>query len=40
MSLTRRKIRALLLDVLCLQLSIGSLQNTLLESARALEPVE
>jgi transposase len=40
MRVTRRKVKQFLWDVLGLQLSIGTLQNCIVESARALEPVE
>lgn len=40
MRVTRRKIKQFLCDVFGLQLSIGTLQNCLVESARAVEPVE
>ena len=37
---SRRKVKLFLQDILGLELSKGSIQNCLLESARALEPVE
>jgi len=40
MRLTRRKVEVLLYDLLGLRLCVGSIQNSLLESARALSPVE
>ena len=40
MRLTRRQVKRFLLDLFGLELSIGSLQNCLVESARALSPVE
>lgn len=40
MRLTRRKVEALLYDLLGLKLCVGSIQNSLMESARALSPVE
>ncbi len=40
MYLTRRKIQRFLLDVLGLKLSIGTIQNCIIESARAAAPVE
>ncbi len=40
MRVTRRKVKQFLWDVLGLQLSIGTLQNCMMEAARALEPVE
>ena len=40
MRVTRRKVKQFLGDVLGLELSIGTLQNCIVESARALEPVE
>ena len=40
MRVTRRKIKHFLWDVFGLQLSIGTLQNCIVESARAVEPVE
>jgi hypothetical protein len=40
MRVTRRKIKQFLWDVLGLQLSLGTLQNCIVESARALAPVE
>ena len=40
MRVTRRKVKQFLWDVLGLQLSIGTLQNCMVEAARALEPVE
>jgi IS1 family transposase len=40
MRVTRRKVKQFLWDVLGLQLSTGTLQNCIVESARALEPVE
>jgi transposase len=40
MRVTRRKVKQLLWDVFGLNLSIGTLQNCIVESARALEPVE
>jgi len=40
MRVTRRKVKQFLWDVLGLNLSIGTLQNCIVESARALEPVE
>ncbi|MDD4915979.1 MAG: IS66 family transposase [Methylococcales bacterium] len=40
MRVTRRKIKHFLGDVFGLQLSIGTLQNCIVESARAVEPVE
>ena len=40
MRLTRRKVEVFLDDVLGLKLCIGTIQNSLIESARALSPVE
>lgn len=40
MRVTRRKIKQFLWDVFGLQLSIGTLQNCIVESARTVEPVE
>jgi transposase len=40
MRITRRKLRLFLHDILGLELSQGSIQNCLVESARALAPVE
>ena len=40
MRLTRRKIQRFLDDLLGLKLCVGTLQNVIVESARALEPVE
>jgi len=40
MRVTRRKVKQFLWDVFGLQLSIGTLQNCMVEAARALEPVE
>lgn len=40
MRVTRRKVKQFLIDVLGLELSIGTLQNCIVESARTLEPVE
>jgi transposase len=40
MRVTRRKVKQFLWDVFGLNLSIGTLQNCIVESARALEPVE
>ena len=40
MRLTRRKLKRLLSELLGVELSVGTLQQTLLESARALEPAE
>ncbi len=40
MRVTRRKVRQFLFDVFGLEISVGTLQNCLIESARALEPVE
>ena len=40
MRLTRRKVEVFLYDLLGLKISVGSIQNSLLESARALSPVE
>jgi len=40
MRLTRRQVKRFLFDLFGLQLGIGSLQNCLVESARALLPVE
>jgi len=40
MRITRRKVQIFLYDILGLQLSIGSIQNCMIESARALAPVE
>ncbi len=40
MRLTRRKVQLFLQDIFGLQLSIGSIQNCIVESARALAPVE
>ena len=40
MRVTRRKVKHFLWDVFGLELSIGTLQNCIVESARALEPVE
>jgi IS1 family transposase len=40
MRVTRRKVQQFLFDVFGLKISVGTLQNCLVESARALEPVE
>lgn len=40
MRVTRRKVKLFLQDVFGLELSVGTLQNCIVESARALEPVE
>lgn len=40
MRVTRRKAKQFLSDVFGLSLSMGTLQNCIVESARALEPVE
>jgi len=40
MRVTRRKVQTFLWDVLGLKISIGTLQNCMVESARALAPVE
>jgi len=40
MRLTRRQVKRFLFDLFGLKLSVGSLQNCLVESARALSPVE
>ena len=40
MRVTRRKVRQFMLDVFGLELSVGTLQNCIVESARALSPVE
>lgn len=40
MRVTRRKVKQFLWDVFGLRLSVGTLQNCMVESARALEPVE
>lgn len=40
MYLTRRKVQRLLYDVFGLKLSIGTIQNCVIESARAMAPVE
>jgi len=40
MRITRRKVSRLLLDLFGLELSVGSIQNCIVESGRALEPVE
>lgn len=40
MRLTRRKVQVLLYDLLGLKLCVGSIQNSLMESARALSPLE
>jgi transposase len=40
MRVTRRKVKQFLKDVLGLELSIGTIQNCIVESARALAPVE
>ncbi len=40
MRVTRRKVKQFLIDVLGLELSIGTIQNCIVESARTLEPVE
>ena len=40
MRLTRRKLQRFFDDLLGLKLSVGTLQNVVVESARALEPVE
>ncbi len=40
MRVTRRKVQQFLFDVFGLKISVGTLQNCLIESARALEPVE
>ena len=40
MRLTRRQVKRFLFDLFGLHLSVGSLQNCLVESARALSPVE
>lgn len=37
---TRRKVKQFLVDVFGLDLSVGTIQNCIVESARALEPVE
>jgi len=37
---SRRRLKLFLHDILGLELSVGSIQNCLLESARALEPIE
>jgi len=37
---SRRRVMLFLYDILGLELSVGSIQNCLIESARALEPVE
>lgn len=38
--MTRRKVQLFLFDVLGLKLSIGTIQNCVVESARTLAPVE
>jgi hypothetical protein len=40
MRVTRRKVRQFMLDVFGLKLSVGTLQNCIVETARALSPVE
>ncbi len=40
MRVTRRKVKQFLFDVFGLEISLGTLQNCLIESARALAPVE
>ena len=40
MRVTRRKVKLFLQDVFGLELSVGTLQNCIVESARTLEPVE
>ena len=40
MRVTRRKVKQCLFDVFGLEISVGTLQNCLIESARALAPVE
>ncbi len=40
MRITRRKVQLFLYDVLGLKLSVGTIQNCMIESARALAPVE
>ena len=40
MRLTRRQVKRFLFDLFGLELSVGSLQNCIVESARALAPVE
>ncbi len=40
MRVTRRKVKQFLWDVFGLELSVGTLQNCIVESARALQPVE
>ena len=40
MRLTRRQVKRFLLDLLGLELSVGSLQNCMMEAARALAPIE
>lgn len=40
MRVTRRKVKQCLFDVFGLKISVGTLQNCIVESARALEPVE
>lgn len=40
MRLTRRKVAVFMNDLLGLQISVGSIQNCIVESARALSPVE
>lgn len=40
MRLTRRKVSVFMNDLLGLQISVGSIQNCIVESARALSPVE
>lgn len=40
MRLTRRKVSVFMDDLLGLQISVGSIQNCIVESARALSPVE
>ena len=40
MRVTRRKVRQFMQDVFGLKLSVGTLQNCIVESARALSPVE
>jgi len=37
---TRRKVKQFLVDVFGLELSVGTIQNCIVESARALEPVQ
>ncbi|MES9882025.1 MAG: transposase [Sedimenticola sp.] len=40
MRVSRRRVRLFLHDILGLELAVGTIQNCLLESARALAPIE